>query len=66
MINYIELILSGVLWVGFTWVVTRDILDFTNPESKYRDINRKIFPIILIAMVYFGSNFWIHIHTLAS
>ena len=67
MINYIELILSGVLWIGFTWIVARDIFEFSDkPDSKYREINRKIFPMMLIAMVYFGSNFWIHMHTLAS
>ena len=67
MINYIELILSGVLWIGFTWLVSKDILDFTaETKSKYIDLNRKFFPIMLISMVFFGIEFWIRIHMIAS
>lgn len=61
MFSYILLlILYGIMWIGSTWIVSRDIINL-NTESKYNEINKKFLPIMIAAIVFSGYMFFHHL-----
>ena len=57
MFSYVLLLtLYGIMWIGSTWIVSRDIINL-NTESKYNEINKKFLPIMIAAIVFSGYMF---------
>ena len=57
---YLKLVLLGILWIGFSWEVSSDSINF-HGESKYNDIKKKFFPITVMGMILFGCMFFHHL-----
>jgi len=63
MFVYLKIALLGILWIGFSWEVSKDIINF-HKESEYNDIKKKFFPITVMGMMLFGCMFFHHLYQL--